>query len=148
MAKNIKEGKKDGRPSKFRDEFVEEADVYLSLCVDTYEEFHKTRGEKSDSYDRIARVKLPSHVGFAIHLDVNESTLYEWAKHSDSFSKALDKIKQAQHQRLIDGGISGSYNSTISKLILSSNHGYKEKSDITSDDKPIPILGIDFGKEK
>ncbi len=40
-------------------------------------------------------------------------------------------------QRLIDMGLSGVYNSTIAKLILSSNHGMRERLDKTSDDKPI-----------
>ena len=38
-------------------------------------------------------------------------------------------------------GLSGDYNSTIAKLILSTNHGMREGTDITSDNKPIAILG-------
>ena len=116
-------------------------DEYLKECVDSYEEFHKTRGQKSDTYERVQTVKLPTIVGFAIYIDVRENTLYDWADKHPQFSKSLEKIKELQHQRLLEKGVSGEYNSTIAKLILSSNHGYAEKKDVTSGGKPIPILG-------
>jgi hypothetical protein len=139
---------KNGRPLKYKESFNDEVDKYLDQCQDSVEEFHKTRGDKSDTYERVQKVKLPTIVGFSVYLGVNETTVYDWAKKYPSFSQSLGRIKDVQHQKLIDGGVSGTYNSTIAKLMLSSNHGYKEKSDITSDDKPVPILGIDFGKEE
>ena len=48
-----------------------------------------------------------------------------------------------QEQSLLDGGLSGRYNPLIAKLVLSSNHGYREGKDITTDGKAvqIPIYG-------
>ncbi len=45
------------------------------------------------------------------------------------FLYALRYIKEEQRKRLINGGLSGKYNSTIAKLILSANHGMHEKKE-------------------
>ena len=116
------------RPTKYTEEYIDKAKEYLELNQD-----------EEDS------VKLPTLRGLAIHLDINESTLYEWDKKYPEFSKSLDKIKTEQHDRLINKGLAGTYNSTIAKLILSSNHGMREKQDIdhTTAGKPL----IDAGKQ-
>lgn len=121
-----------GRPTKYKEEYCDLADEYIAECIDEETTFHKTMGEKSNSYDRILKVNLPTHEGFAIYINVVPSTLYEWANKHPSFSKALDKIKNEQKKRLLNKGVSGEYNSTIAKLILSSNHGMAEKSETVS----------------
>jgi hypothetical protein len=133
-----------GRPTTYSEEMLARTEEYLSQSIDEYDEFHKTRGEKSDSYERLVRVKLPTIEGLALFLGVNKTTLYEWEKVEPEFSNALDKIRAEQQQRLIDNGLSGDYNPVIAKLILSSNHGMREKSDITSDDKPIQANTVVF----
>jgi len=62
-------------------------------------------------------------------LNVPRRTLYEWRDKHKDFSHSLEKIVTEQHKRLLDKGLSGEYNSTIAKLILSSNHGMSEKSE-------------------
>jgi hypothetical protein len=133
-----------GRPTEYKEEYIQKADEYLKANKDEYEEFHKTRGEKSDGYERLVRVKLPTIEGFALMLGHNKHALYDWEKKYPKFSHALDKIREEQRKRLINGGLSGDYNSTIAKLILSSNHGYKEKTeqDITS--KGDKVVGFNF----
>ena len=114
----------------------------MRKCQDEETEFWKTRGDKSNSYDRVIKVKLPSIEGFSLHLGVATKTLYNWGDEHPEFLHALEKIKKEQQLRLMDKGLSGEYNSTIAKLILSANHGMREKSDITTDGKelPTPIL--------
>jgi len=147
--KDPKDYLKMGRPTKYKPEFVAMVDEYLADCEDEYTEFHKTRGDKSDSYDRLIKVNLPSLVGFSLRINVDETTMWEWAKIYPDFSKALDKIKKIQQERLVKGGLSGEYNPMIAKLVLSANHGMREKSDITSDDKAImaPISGMKISKD-
>ena len=41
-----------------------------------------------------------------------------------------DSQKFTANDRLGESGLSGAYNSTIAKLILSSNHGMHEKSEV------------------
>jgi len=122
-----------GRPTKYTDEMPQKVDEYIESCGDFESEFHKTRGQSSDTYERTIDVKLPKVEGFAIHIGVHTDTLYEWAKVHPKFSVALESIKLVQKNMLQDGGISGKYNSTIAKLILSSNHGMNEKTETKID---------------
>lgn len=125
------------RPTEYKEEYCDKVDEYLELNQDSEMEVVKYQGEKSTGYEQKLKVKLPTLKGFALFIDVNESTLYEWDKRYPLFSKSLDKIRTEQHDRLINSGLSGEYNSTIAKLILSSNHGMRERNDITSNDEPI-----------
>jgi len=86
---------------------------------------------RTDTKDANGRmdVRLPTLEGFAVFIGVNKTTLYEWEKDHEEFSNALDLIRSEQQERLINNGLAGTYNSTIAKLILSSNHGMREKTD-------------------
>jgi DNA-binding transcriptional regulator YiaG len=132
-------GVKDGRPSEFKEEYIEKVDEYLEENQDSVERELGSTNERTgrERFERVTTVKLPTIEGFALFLGVAKSTLYDWEEKSQDFSYALDKIREEQRKRLLNKGLSGEYNSTIAKLILSSNHGYKEKSDVTSDDKEI-----------
>lgn len=121
-----------GRPTTYREEYIEKVDEYLKLCVDEWEQWTKSTSESqyggSESFERIMKVNLPSREGFSEYIDVPHSTMKGWYKIPD-FSSALEKIDRAQKIRLINGGLTGTYNSTIAKLILSSNHGMRERSE-------------------
>lgn len=137
-------GKKVGRPTKYLKKYTTEAYKYLDRCKDIEDEFWKTRGEKSDSYERTLTVQLPTIEGLALCLKVAVSTIYLWAKDHPEFSEALGTIKAKQKERLIEKGLSGDYSPVIAKLILSANHGMREKSDVTTDGKelPVPIIPL------
>lgn len=128
-----------GRPTDYTEDMPDKVRAYIVASKDEYTEFHKTRGEKSDSYDRLVRVNIPTIEGLAIALGVNKSTIYEWEKSYEVFSDALDELRSEQKNRLIQCGLSGDYNPLIAKLVLSANHGMKERTDMTSDEKPLNI---------
>ena len=130
-----------GRPSKYDPVFIEKVDEYLKDNQDIWKEYHKTRGEKSDSYERYVQVKLPTVERFARYIDVNETTLYEWAGLYPEFSNALEKIVEEQKHRLMEEGLGNNYNPAIAKLILSSNHGMAEKEDKNVNVKGDDIVG-------
>ena len=113
-----------GRPTKYDPGMINELDKYLA-----------TTGKE--------QMSLPTIQGFSLWLDVNDDTLNEWSKIYPEFSAALSRLKRIQAQQLIDDGIYGGkeVNSIIVKLLLQHNHGMKDKTDVTSGDKPIPILG-------
>ncbi|MFA5395216.1 MAG: terminase small subunit [Methanogenium sp.] len=123
-----------------KDWFNKKLKEYLKKRKDKEYEFHKTRGDKSDSYEEKINAKLPTVEGFADFIGFTKPTLYNWAKKHKEVKLGIDKIVNQQLVRLIDRGLEGTYNSTIAKLILSSNHGMKEKSDVTTDNQPIPLL--------
>ena len=118
-----------GRLTKYNETVIaKKVDEYLSSSFDSYDDKDKQT------------VKLPTISGLALYIGVCEDTMYEWAKHHPTFSESLKVIKGRQKNRLLNKGLSGDYNSTIAKLILSSNHGMSDKSqtDITSDGKALP----------
>ena len=119
-----------GRPTLYDPSFYHEAVEYL-----------KSTGKEN--------MELPTIEGFAHWLRVHRDTLYEWAKKYPEFSDTLKEIEQLQKIQLINDGIYGGkeVNATIVKLLLQNNHGMKERSDFTTNDKdlPQPLLG---GKAK
>jgi len=117
MAKAKKKAKRAvGRPTKYKPKFCD-LTKYLRHCK--------------------AKKELPSLTGYAVFLGVAESTVQKWGKEHDEFSVSLGELLTIEKQVLMNKGLTGKYNSTITKLILSSNHGMKERVDQTSDDKPI-----------
>lgn len=118
-----------GRPSEYRPAFAAKVFEYLEERQDEFYEFHKTRGEKSDSYDRRVTVQLPTREGFAKFIGKSVDALSDWEKDHPEFSGALRQLDAEQKQRLIESGLAGDYNPVIAKLLLSANHGMAEKSE-------------------
>lgn len=116
--KKTKKVKKAGQPTKYRDTFPAKVEAYIIECV------REEEGKK---------IELPTRVGFAIKLKVSRDTVDLWSKTYPEFSDALKKLDGAQRKELINRGLDGSYNSTITKLILSSNHGMCERKHIEGD---------------
>lgn len=122
-----------GRPTEYKEEYIAKVQEYLDECQDDEIE----RGEDRNVVYKI-RVKLPTIEGFARYIGVSKRVLYNWEELHPDFMHALDEIRTEQLERLINNGLNGDYNSTIAKLMLSSNHGMREKSDVTTDNKPLP----------
>lgn len=110
------------RPTKYKEEYCEEVEKYIEDCEEKSKE-----GE----------VCLPTIEGIALLLDVNRKTLYNWKEEHEAFLHALEKVDYKQKKMLEDNGLAGDYNSTIAKLILSSNHGMKERKDVTSKEEKV-----------
>ena len=100
-----------GRPTKYKPEYA------TKEFINNYIEFRKGSG------------LLVSLCGLAVYLSVCEDTLQEWKHVHPEFSVALGIVKQESKDMLMNKGLDSSYNSTIAKLILSSNHGMAEKSE-------------------
>lgn len=132
-----------GRPNEFKKEYIKKVDEYLENQQDEEIEVLRQRSntEKGyEIYDQKIKVKLPTIEGFALFLGVSKRVLYDWEKKYPDFLHALDKIRTEQQQRLINMGLSGDYNSTIAKLILSTNHDMREGSDITTGGDKLTTL--------
>lgn len=110
-----------GRPTKYKEELNQELDKYL-----------KTTGKE--------QMSLPTIQGFSLWLGINDDTLNEWTKEYSEFSATIEKLKKLQAKQLIDDGIYGGkeVNATIVKLLLQNNHGMKERTDTTTNDKDLP----------
>jgi hypothetical protein len=138
-----------GRPSEYKGEYVEKVDEYLALNQDEELQAVKQWSDGGNAlYENRLKVKLPTIEGFALFLGVSKKSLLNWEKEHNDFLHALDKIRTEQHNRLINSGLSGSYNSTIAKLILSSNHGMSEKTSSEVTGKDGKDLFPEMTKEK
>lgn len=113
-----------GRPTLYKEEYVNEVYKYIESLNDT---------------------EVPLKEDFAYRLGVDDDTLDNWAKKHTEFFGALKRIMQKQKIKLINDGIYGGkeVNPTITKLLLQNNHGMKERTDTTTNDKdmPQPIYG-------
>jgi len=83
----------------------------------------------AESYEIFGDV-VPTAAGLAVVLKVSAVTLWGWNKDDDKpeITYILDIIKAKQEVALINKGLVGKYNSTITKLLLT-KHGYTDKQD-------------------
>ena len=123
---------KVGRPSKYDPIFIDKVDEYLKQCADSYKAVNT-----GDKVIMKLEVSLPMIEDFAEYIEVSVESIYNWEKEYPEFLQATNKIRSRQKKVLINKGVSGEYNPFITKLVLSANHGMRERSDVTSDDKPI-----------
>ena len=115
-----------GRPTLYTPEILEKANTYLT--------------EWSMVGDMI-----PSVEGLALYINIARSTIYNWEKDEDKteFMDILEKINERQKQTLINKGLSGEFNSNITKLVLG-KHGLSDKRELTgADGKDLIPSGID-----
>jgi hypothetical protein len=135
------------RPVEYTEEIGIKARKYLKACKDEYTEFHKTRADGSNSFERIVNVKIPTIEGLALAIGIARSTVYLWKDKYDEFSDIIEDLMASQGEKLLNNGLSGTYNSTIAKVLLT-KHGYREGVDSTTNGKdlPTPILGGILGE--
>lgn len=110
-----------GRPTTYSAEMQSKADEYA--------ETYKDCGDV-----------IPMIEGLALHLGVARKTIYNWAEDETrkELLHTLEKIEETQKKELFNNGLSGVFNSNITKLILT-NHGMTDKvqQDMTSGGKQI-----------
>ena len=97
------------RPTKYSQRMFDEAQDYI------------------DNYSRHGHA-IPSAVGLCKVLGVSRSTIYKWGDEYEAFSDVLDALHERQELVVVNKSITGDYNSTISKLILT-KHGYSDGTD-------------------
>lgn len=95
-----------GRPTKYNNEMQKKAERYV--------------------YEWDQRDTVPSRVGLCCFLGIDKTTSYEWERAHPAFSNTCKAIDTLQERVALNNGISGKFNSTITKLLLS-NHGYSER---------------------
>lgn len=76
---------------------------------------------------------IPTIEGLSEHLGVAYSTVQLWAEKHEAFSVSLQSLLKKQSKILQNMGLLGTFNSTITKLLLSANHGVNETSNVKTD---------------
>ena len=98
-----------GRPTKYSDDLQAQAEEYIL------------------SYEDLGEL-VPTIVGLAIHLDVTTKTIYNWAtEEKPEFLRIFTRVEQLQHRTLVNGGLAGTFNPAITKMMMT-KHGYDEKA--------------------
>ncbi|MFP5263733.1 MAG: terminase small subunit [Blastocatellia bacterium] len=115
-----------GRPTEYGPRIIKQAQEYLKK----YREFDEV---------------IPTIEGLSVYLGIRRSTIYDWASQEDKkeFSDILESILSMQGKTLVAKGLSGDFNSTITKLMLS-KHGYRESQEIDHTTKGEKIAGFNY----
>ena len=133
-----------GRPIEYNEEMLKKAREYLTSCED--EEIEKGTDDKP-IYS--LKVKLPTKGGMANYIGVARDTLYDWASKYPDFSDIMEQLSAEQENKLINNGLSGDYNPTIAKVLLT-KHGYsdKQETDITTGGEKVTVHLVNFNSDK
>ena len=111
-----------------------------------FEVLEKAKEYLYGGYEAVGEV-IPSVAGLSCYTGKARQTLRDYGKQNDEFSTTLDAIASLQESRAINKGLTGEFNSTITKLILA-NHGYSDKVETdlkSSDGSMTPVsIGIQF----
>lgn len=113
-----------GRPMAFDspEQMLELAEQYFKRCAE--------------------RQGYPNVAGLAVSMGVITDTLldYENGTHDDkdpNFSVTVKMLKEHIANCKLENAAKGVYNPTIAIFDLKNNHNYKDRQDVTSDDKKI-----------
>jgi hypothetical protein len=114
-----------GRPTKLTDALIEKAAKYATKDYMLQSEV------------------IPTIEGLAVYLDVSRSTIYNWKTENRDFLDILDGLMARQAKELFSNGLTGDFNPTITKLILT-KHGYSDRveQDVTSSDGALAPTSI------
>lgn len=133
MTKAKREG--FGRPTVYDEETLGKCLAYVELWTDP-DPLYKEGREVPDTYEQPPSI-VPSVAGLAVHMMIARSTIYEWKERKDDFSDILEYLMSVQNEILLNGGLGGSLNSTITKLMLT-KHGLSDKQELEVVDKTPP----------
>jgi len=110
-----------GRPSKYDPKFCQEMIDFFTRDYEREEESTeesinldegklgtKKKQAKKKTIKKVGS-HLPTFVRFAANIGVVHSTLLEWVKNSEEFSKAYSHCKHLQEDLLIQNALSGKY---------------------------------------
>lgn len=102
------------RPTDYREEFLLTARGYIDNFA-----------EKGDV--------VPTVEGLADELGFGRKTLYNWANQHPEFQEVIDLLMSKQGRLLQAKGLRKETDASITKLMLSANHGMAEKSEQKSE---------------
>lgn len=100
-----------GRPTKYGDHILEQAQFYLENYENTGRDEH-----------------LPTIEGLAVFLRISRDTIHRWRNEADKkdFSDIVEELLSTQALLLLNRGLNNTYNASTAKLMLT-KHDYVEK---------------------
>jgi F0F1-type ATP synthase gamma subunit len=134
------------RPIEYNKSILKKVKNYINSCEDTDKQIVKQENAEKgyQMYENKLVVKIPTIEGLALYLHISRDTIYDWETKYKEFSDIIGELRAKQADRLMNNGLSGDYNSTIAKVLLT-KHGYRDSQELTGKDGkdllPQPILG-------
>lgn len=123
-----------GRPSEYNEDILKRLQKYIDECEDEELELLSAVSLKgTEMFRRKLKVHIPTIEGAALYLHIGKTTIWEWEQKFPEFANLMGELRAKQARMLIDNGLSGDYNPTIAKVLLT-KHGYREGQEITGAD--------------
>lgn len=97
-------------------------------------------------YAQAEETIIPSLVGFAKYAKVAPRSVDEWKKEHPRFAEACSAMEKIRAEKLTEGGVTRVYEPSMCKFLLSSLHGYSEKTKTEAEVKQeitVTINGIE-----
>lgn len=110
-----------GRPTKYDPSMIQAAQEYIDSC-----------GREA--------TELPTIEGLAQKLGVDDDQVNEYSKLYPEFHATIKELKSKQKTQLMNDGMYGGkeVNTAMAIFLLKNNHGMKDRTDVTTNDKDIP----------
>lgn len=84
--------------------------------------------------------ELPSIAGLAMYCGVTKERIQRYALRNRDYREALTVLSHMQEQYLVKYGVSGRYNNKITAILLTTKHGYVDKSIRDNDVRAAGII--------
>jgi hypothetical protein len=125
-------GNKGGQPTKYRPEYCEKIIEFFTVQPQqtVYKRTYFSDGRIKSEEPVILPEQLPTFQKFADSIGVTVSTLWEWEKNIEEFSKAYARAKQLQEHIWLVNGMSNLYNSQFAQFFGKNCLGYKDTQNI------------------
>lgn len=138
-----------GRPSSYKDEYVDELIRFFDVAVYTIKTTYDKEG--NEKTEKVLN-PFPTLARFATKIGVTRETLHDWAtsklpngelKHPE-FSYAYKRAKDYQEALLVEGAIGGMYQANFSIFTAKNVLGWRDKTEqeITGADGAPLLSGI------
>lgn len=131
-----------GRPTDYRDEFVDEIVSYFDIPVESVVDVDVVdKDGKTVTEKRVVINTFPTLSRFASTIGVTRETLHDWAtaKNPDGtlkrpeFSYAHARAKDMQDALLVEGGLSGRYEGRFAVFAAKNLIGWKDQIETTTE---------------
>lgn len=124
-----------GRPTDYKPEYCEKIVKFFNIDPFIRETYTDNNGAERT---RLVPNRFPTLARFAAELDVDRSTLAEWADKKDSdgvlvhpeFSRAYKRAKDYQEAFLAEGGLAGAFETPFAIFTAKNVIGWKDKQEI------------------
>ncbi len=136
-----------GRPTKYNSKYCD--DIIKFFDIEPHFETPVTITYKDGSTKEEIKLMpsdLPTLAGFAVKIGVHRDTINSWSKEHKEFSDSIKRAKECQENILVTNGLQGLYAQPFAIMASKNILNWRDKQDVTSDDKkvePIKIMFVD-----